>query len=113
MLIIIYSGIFSAEKQNHPIPSIHTRLTGQPTMSTGMSRAFSEIVRGHILKAKEYNPYCIRIFLFFAIQFLLRITITIALNLKLLKYNTIRVADISLSILLFLVCFKDFILNYG
>ncbi|MBN1183418.1 MAG: DUF2752 domain-containing protein [Bacteroidales bacterium] len=109
---MIYSGIFSAEKNNHPIPSFHNRLTGEKTISTGLSRSFSEIVRGNFSKAKEYNPYCFKIFAFFVIQFFLRIFVILLLNRNNLKFNTIRNIDIFLSILLFIICFRDFIMYY-
>ena len=67
-MIFIYSGIFSAEKENHPIKSACKTITGEPCKSTGLSRSFSEIVRFKFESAKSYNKFSIKIFLFFLIQ---------------------------------------------
>lgn len=106
----MYSGIFSADKQNHPIVSIHTSITGKTLKSTGLSRAFSEIVRGNFHKARIYNPYSLLIFIFFVIQFFQRIIVSILITYSSIKQNKVVLIDSVLSILLFLFCFKNFIL---
>lgn len=78
-LIFLYSGIFSAEKDNHPLPSFYEKITGHPSPSSGMSRAFSEIIRGNIASARRYNPDSVRIFAFFLIQGLQRIAVSLIL----------------------------------
>lgn len=71
--VFIYSGIFSAENNNHPVPSACEIILKKDCPTTGLSRSFSEIVRFRIKSAKEYNSYGPRIFLFFFVQLFLRI----------------------------------------
>jgi hypothetical protein len=109
MMIFIYSGIFSASRNNYPIPSNYTKLTGRTTVSTGLSRSFSEIMRGRLKKAKEYNPYSIGIFLFFLAQLFLRIFI-LGLYQKLIKHErTFIITDSILSAFLFVLFFWPFL----
>ena len=61
ILIFIYSGIFSVEKNNHPIKSACATVEGHPCKSEGLSRSFSEIVRFRFESAKSYNKYGIQI----------------------------------------------------
>lgn len=109
ILIFIYSGIFSAEKDNHPIKSTCEILTGQPCESTGLSRSFSEIVRFKFESAKSYNKYGIKIFLFFLIQFFLRIISSVILQFKVLKQRQHIFIDSLLSVGLYIYCFWNLI----
>lgn len=109
ILIFIYSGIFSAEKNNHPIKSTCEILTGQPCESTGLSRSFSEIVRFKFESAKSYNQYGIRIFMFFFLQFLLRIISSVILQFKVLKQRQHIFIDSLLSVGLYIYCFWNLI----
>jgi len=105
LMIFLYSGLFSAEKDNHPIPSFYERITGEQTNSSGMSRAFSEIIRGNFDEARAYNKNSILIFLFFLVQFFQRIGISFVVKKGWQKQFRIIVYDISASIVLFLFCF--------
>jgi hypothetical protein len=78
-LVFLYSGIFSAQKDNHPVPSFFEEITGRPSPSAGMSRAFSEIIRGETASALEYNPDSLRIFAFFLIQGIQRLAVSFLL----------------------------------
>lgn len=109
LMIIVYSGIFSAEKDKHLIKSACIEITGKPCKSVGLSRSFSEIVRLRFESAKEYNPYGIKIFSFFFIQLILRIGITILIIKKIFVKNKILYVDVVVSIVLFLVTFADFL----
>ena len=73
LLIFVYSAIFSPDKGRHPVPSSHKVITGEDTTSTGLSRGFSAIFRLKFEQARAYNRYSLRIFMFFLIQFFLRI----------------------------------------
>jgi len=106
--MMIYSGIFSAERNNHPIPSIYTGITEEESPSAGLSRAFSEIVRFNFKSAREYNPYGIRIFLFFAVQFFMRITGSIITVYQPLTKSQV-LSDAAISSLLFIICFFPFL----
>lgn len=108
--IVFYSVVFSANGLKHPVPSGAALIHGKVTLSTGLSRSFSEIIRLNFKQAGLYNPYGARIFIFFMIQLLLRIAalaIIFYFPGKLLrswyKYDAV------VSILLFMVFFWPFI----
>lgn len=109
IMIFIYSGIFSAEKENYPIKSACKTITGEPCKSTGLSRSFSEIVRFKFESAKSYNKFGIKIFLFFLIQLFLRIITSISLRYKLLRQKQLVIADSIVSFGLYLFCFWEMI----
>jgi hypothetical protein len=115
-MIFLYSGLFSAQKDNHPVPSFFEEITGQPSPSSGMSRAFSEIMRGDLQSARNYNEDSLLIFTFFLVQFLQRLSVSYLL----LRWKgshqsenrrtegrkkKLLLADILSSVILFLVCF--------
>ena len=105
IMIFIYSGIFSAEKNNHPIKSACEILTGQPCESTGLSRSFSEIVRFKFESAKTYNKYGIKVFLFFLIQFFLRFIVSLFLHHKIISQKRLIILDSLISVGLYVCCF--------
>jgi hypothetical protein len=105
ILIFIYSGIFSVEKNNHPIKSACATVEGHPCKSEGLSRSFSEIVRFRFESAKSYNKYGIQIFLFFLIQLFLRFTASFILYKKTIKQNVLIVFDSLISVSLYIYCF--------
>ncbi|OFX27872.1 MAG: hypothetical protein A2X08_04155 [Bacteroidetes bacterium GWA2_32_17] len=107
LLVIIYSGIFSAQKANHPISSY---CPNQPCASTGLSRSFSEIVRFKFESAKKYNSNGLAIFLFFFIQFWLRILFSIIYHKNKTSFKTIIITDSTISLILFFFAFKNFII---
>ena len=109
MMIFIYSGLFSAEKDNHPIPSFYEELSGETSVSSGLSRSFSEIVRGRFKSAREYNPYGIPVFIFFLVQFFLRLSISLMIYKKYITEGRLVLSDAAFSICLFLFCFSGFI----
>lgn len=109
ILILIYSGIFSAEKGNHPIKSACETISGEPCITTGLSRSFSEIVRFKFKSAKSYNKFGIKIFLFFFIQFFLRIIASLILYLKILNNRQLVLLDSIISAGLYLFCFSGII----
>lgn len=75
--VFLYSAVFSPEKSNHPIPSLHQLISGEDTNSSGLSRGFSSIIRLRFDQARAYNQYSIQVFLFFLIQFFLRLFFTL------------------------------------
>lgn len=101
--VILYSLIYKAN--SHPIPALLTEITGEMPPSKGLSASFSEIVRGNLELAKTFNPYGIRIFVFFALQVLLRPFVSIILSLKGDGVTRIAHADAIASIALFAFCF--------
>jgi hypothetical protein len=109
MMIFIYSALFSAEKDNHPIPSFYEELTGETSVSSGLSRSFSEIIRGRFESAREYNPNGIPVFLFFLTQFFQRLVVSLILQKKLIAINRLTIFDAVTSVILFLFCFRGLI----
>jgi hypothetical protein len=109
--VILYSLIFSAGGIKHPVPSGWEMLTGESSPSTGLSRSFSEIVRFHFAEARQFNPYGIRIFSFFAIQLVLRVFLCILLIRPVqLRWRAVVVADVLFSVVFFAVSFWPFLL---
>jgi hypothetical protein len=105
--IFIYSALFSAQKDNHPVPSFYEEATGEPSPSSGISRAFSEIMRGNLKSARNYNPDALLIFAFFGIQFFQRLGVSLLLikRMGISKKKHLLYADVLSSIILFLYCF--------
>jgi hypothetical protein len=108
MLVMIYSVIFSPDKDDYPVTCIHEKLTGEPCVSCGLSHSFSLIVRGRVDEAYQWNVYGMRVFLFFALQLLMRI----AFSLFYFRFTDTRkqliMMDIIGSILLFIIAFRQF-----
>jgi hypothetical protein len=108
LLIMLYSGIFSPEKDNYPVTCIHEQLTGQPCVSCGLSHSFSLIVRGRVAEAYQWNIYGMRVFLFFTAQFFMRIIFSLLYS----KYPETRkqliILDIAGSVIMFLITFWHF-----
>ena len=109
-LIFIYSGLFSAEKGNQPVPFFYEEATRQSAPSSGMSRAFSEIIRGNLDSAREYNPDSPLIFAFFLIQGVQRLTVSSILFGGRIKKKHLLIADVLFSVTLFIFCFQGQIL---
>ena len=108
MLVMIYSIVFSPDKDDYPVTCIHEKLTGEPCVSCGLSHSFSLILRGRFDEAYQWNVYGMRVFLFFALQLLMRI----AFSLFYIRFTDTRkqlmIMDIIGSILLFLLAFRQF-----
>ena len=106
-MVFIYSYIFTPDKNNYPI---HSLCVLQPCASTGLSRAFSEIVRLNIDKALVYNANSLKIFSFFLIQLFLRVAVSVIYINKLISKSYLIITDSVISILLFIILFKSLIL---
>lgn len=104
--VIAYSLAFT---NHHPIPPLLTNSTGIVPPSRGLSRAFSMIVRGNMSSALELNQHSIRIFMFFAIQLLMRICAIGLTQLGHISKKLMVTIDIAASILLFFTCFAPLI----
>lgn len=112
-LIFGYSFFFD---NDHPIKCVYKAKTGVDCVSCGLSRGFSQLVRGNVQEALTYNQQVVYIFAFFLVQLLMRIVLN---TLSHLNYNinsqAVLIADISVSVILFLFCFWPFIMSvlYG
>ena len=111
LFVFAYSLSFSARKQNHPIPSFYSKISGKESISSGLSKSFSEVIRGNLKQAKEYNIYGPRIFMFFLAQFFFRIIFSFLYRGDLVSCLSVIISDSVISVILFIICFWPFFLN--
>ena len=109
--ILSYSALFSAARNNYPISSSLENLKKSKEISSGLSRSFSELIRGRFDSAREYNKHGPRIFLFFLLQVFMR---PFFLFLYLRNHHRITwiYLDTGTSIVLFLIAFWPFICRF-
>jgi len=109
LLVFIYSGFFSPDKDNYPVVCIHEKLTGEQCASCGLSHSISLILRGRISEAYDWNLNGLRVFIFFAAQLLMRVVFSVFY----LKYpgsgKQLITYDVAVSVMLFIVSFLPFI----
>ena len=103
--VILYAWVFDPCKENHPIPCVFTMITGESCASCGLSRGLSFMLRLDIASAKIINPYSPGMFLFFSAQLLLRALFSVLYTKGLVKNSYLIVADVSISLSLFLLAF--------
>ena len=107
--ILMYSGIFSPEKDNYPVVCFHEKLTGEPCASCGMSHSFSLILRGRISEAYQANIYGMRLFLFFTLQLVMRVAFSIFYIKNRKIGSQLIIYDATGSVIMFLIAFYPFI----
>lgn len=107
-LVFIYSAIFSPDKNNYPVVCIHEKITGEPCFSCGLSHSFSLIVRGKFAEAYSWNPYGIRVFLFFASQLIMRIVFPMLWVKHAETRKQLIILDSAGSVIIFLIAFWPF-----
>jgi hypothetical protein len=110
LLIMIYSGIFSPEKNNYPVVCIHEKLTGEPCVSCGLSHSFSLILRGRIDEAYKWNNYGMRVFIFFMSQLFMRIVFSKIYISNPVSRKQLIMFDIIGSSAIFLITFMPFLI---
>ncbi len=109
LAILIYSGIFSPEKNDYPIVCYHEELTGMKCASCGLSHSFSYIVSGRFDEAFLANSYGMQIFLFFALQLIMRVVFSVIYVKNINNSYELIIYDITGSVILFLIAFYPFI----
>lgn len=109
--IFTYSALYSPDKNDHPVKCIHEELLGSKCPTCGMSRGFSAIVRLRISDAVEFQRNSIPVFLFFALQLLMRLLSVILVEKSAIQLKIITNVDITFSLLLFLITFKNLIIQ--
>ena len=109
LLIMAYSGIFSPDRGNYPVVCIHEKITGLQCASCGISHSFSLILRGRMTEAYEWNPYGLRVFLFFAGQLLMRVVFSVFYVNEIRNRGKLIIYDITGSIVIFLISFYPFL----
>lgn len=87
ILVFIYSGIFASGNGYYPFECAHISIYGDDCPTCGLSRSFSEMVRGNFESAAGYNRNGPLIFGFFAFQLIMRIIA----GLILLRTDMIRI----------------------
>lgn len=103
--VFVYPAVFSPGEGQHPIPCVYTSLTGETCSSCGLSRGFSHIVRGQFSDAAEANKHSLRLFIFFKLQLIMRVTFSSLYIKNILYKKKIIGADIGISAVLFLAAF--------
>ncbi len=108
LAVFMYSFAFKTEK--YPIPALLTQSTGLIPPSRGLSKSFSEIVRGNISAAKLINPHSLQIFAFFFIQLVMRVAGFAAAKIIGSPFPVKGIAvDVCISLALFVFCFAPLI----
>ncbi len=110
LLIFLYAGFFSAQKDNYPVSSIYEDILHKKSPTSGLSHSFSEIIRGNFSSAKDWNKYGIPIFMFFLIQLLLRIVSCSLIISGKIQVRKLVWADSLISFFLFLICFQNLLI---
>ncbi|MBN1157895.1 MAG: hypothetical protein JXA61_00815 [Bacteroidales bacterium] len=110
LLVFLYAAFYPPESSGYPIFSFYERLTSERTISSGLSRSFSAVVRLDFSAARDYNPYSLRVFSFFLIQFVFRLTVLfMPVQKGLTNYRILIIADALQAVALFVVCFWPFL----
>lgn len=119
IMVFVYSAFFTPGISEYPVECTHRSAYGGECPSCGLSRSFSEMLRGDYLSAAIYNKSGPLIFLFFAAQLLMRLVA--GTMIAVLPAGRGKKADSSgspillvvtdslLSAGLFVVCFRHFL----
>ena len=108
--ILLYSGIFSSQEKNYLFECKYYQATGEECPSCGLSRGLSESVRLHFTTANQYHSSAVKLFLFFTLQFIIRI-ILLATKTKSDRKKIIKL-DIAFVIFLFTFCFYQIFFDW-
>ncbi len=109
LLIMGYSFFYSPDEENYPVPCVHEIITGEPCPSCGLSHAFSLIVRGRIDEALQWNSQSMRVFLFFALQLVMRIALGTRMLVTDRALRQIAITDAAVSSAMALLAFFPFL----
>ena len=109
LLIMGYSLFYSPDENRYPVPCVHEKLTGEPCPSCGLSHAFSLIVRGRIDEALDWNSYSLQVFIFFAVQLLMRLSLALVALKVIVNLRSIAVTDAVVSAVMTLTAFFPFL----
>lgn len=111
-LVFIYSAVYTPDRNDYPVVCIHEKITGQQCVSCGLSHSFSLIVRGRISEALDWNSYGIRVFLFFALQLIMRVVCSANYSRNPGTGKELIILDASVSAVMFLITFIPFIRSF-
>jgi hypothetical protein len=106
-----YSAFFSPDQGDYPVMCIHEELTGNQCPSCGTSHAFSLILQGRMNEAAQWNNYALRVFLFFLLQFFMRIFLSLRYmrETDMLLRNSIVTSDVVVTVIMFLLAFMPYL----
>ncbi|HPT11537.1 MAG TPA: DUF2752 domain-containing protein [Bacteroidales bacterium] len=110
LLIMGYSVYYSPDKNDYPVVCFHEKITGQPCPSCGLSHAFSLIVRGRFDEAIMWNQYSVRVFIFFLVQFIIRLVMVAYIYRKVVVAPFVPYLDATISIIMVIAAFYPFLL---
>lgn len=133
-LVFIYSGIFIAGNGYYMVECAHVSYYGEDCQTCGLTRSFSEMVRGNFSSASDYNRNGPLIFTFFVSQLFMRAIAGLVLH-RIgrtgagdtgvintlsesrsgtgysgsadLKRKALALSDATVSFVLFIVCFRN------
>jgi hypothetical protein len=109
LFIMGYSAFYSPDEDKYPVPCVHEKITGEPCPSCGLSHAFSLIIRGRIDEAQEWNSVSLRVFSFFLIQLLVRVSLGIWVVTGGRRLRQVTITDAILSSAMTLFAFYPFL----
>lgn len=109
LLIMGYSFFYSPDEEKYPVPCVHEVLTGKPCPSCGLSHAFSLVVRGRVDEALQWNSQSVRVFLFFALQLVMRVALGARVLFTVKRLRQIAIADAAVSVVMALAAFFPFL----
>lgn len=109
LLIMGYSFFYSPDEEKYPVPCVHELITGEPCPSCGLSHAFSLIARGRIDEALQWNSQSVRVFLFFALQLVMRVALGARVLFTAKWLRQIAIADAVVSSVMALAAFFPFL----
>ena len=72
IFIFSYALLFSAYRSDYPVKCVHMTYLGEQCPTCGLSHSFSELIRGNFSSSLDYNKNGILIFGFFAVQLIMR-----------------------------------------
>jgi hypothetical protein len=110
--IFLYSGFFAYTGFTHPLPSAYELLTGKESISTGLSRSFSAIMKLHLNEARQLNPHGISLFVYFLVQLFLRLFFIQQSTNRIYPLRQVITLDIILSAGWTILHFRPFIEDY-
>lgn len=110
-IVLCYSYFFYPNA--HPIDCFIKMRTGRNCPSCGFSRAFSYFMHMKITEGKQYNHFAWPVFLFFIMQFFMRLFVVIHYFIAHKKLPAAIVkSDVLISISAFLLAFLPLLINY-
>ncbi len=108
--VFIYAALVPPVGGKHPLPCSHVLLVGESCASCGLSGSFSFLMRGQVKAALRVYPPGLAVFLFFGIQFFMRLAAGLAYIKQWLPPAVLLWSDVGISLCLFLWAFVPLLL---